>query len=157
MKNSVICLLLLCAPSAFAVQDVAGAVKGSVESIDRAGKIVVVDTAAGTKHIFHYGGDLAVHVGDDSKTGAKDTFRGVGEGSKVAVHYTLDGGRETAHEIDSLGDGGLKVIRGTVTHVDRGTRRLSIATAEGTVETVHLTAGATDDAARRLQGEFQKA
>lgn len=148
MKNSVICLLLLCTPAVFAVQDVAGAVEGTVKSIDRTGKVVVVDTADGTKHTFHYAGDLAVHVGDGSKTVASDTFRGLGEGSKVAVHYTVHGGRETAHEIDNLGDGGLKVIHGTVTHIDRGTRRLSIATADGTVETVHLTARATDDAAR---------
>jgi hypothetical protein len=148
MKYSAICLLLVCAPAAFAAQDVVGAVDGTVRSIDRAGKVVVVDTADGTKHTFHYAGDLAVHAGDDSKAATADTFRGVGQGSKVAVHYTIDGGRETAHEIDKLGDGGLKVIHGTVTDVDRGARRISIATTDGTVETVHLTANATDDAAK---------
>jgi hypothetical protein len=148
MKNSVICLLLLCTPAAFAVQDVAGAVKGTVKSIDRAGKVVVVDTARGAKHTFHYAGDLAVHAGDDSKTAAADTFHGVDVGSKVAVHYTIDGGRETAHEIDKLGDGGLKVVRGTVTGVDHGARKISVATADGTVHTMRLTAGATDDVAK---------
>jgi hypothetical protein len=148
MKYSAVCLLLLCAPVAFAAQDVAGAVKGTVTSIDRASKVVVVDTGDGAKHTFHYADDLAVHAGDDSKVAATDTFHGVGRGSKVAVHYTIDGGRETAHEIDRIGDGGLKVIHGTVTHVDRGSRRISVATADGTVETVHLTANATDDAAK---------
>lgn len=147
MKYSVICLLLVCAP-AFAAQDVAGAVDGTIKSIDRTGKVVVVDTADGAKHTFHYAGDLAVHVGDDSKAAAKDTFHGVDVGSKVAVHYTVAGGRETAHEIDKIGDGGLKVMHGTVTHVDRGARKISIATEDGTVETVRLTANATDDAAK---------
>ena len=148
MKNSIICLFLLCAPAAFAAQDVAGAVKGTVKSIDRASKVVVVDTADGTKHTFHYAGDLAVHVGDDSKAAVTDIFHGVDAGSKVAVHYTVEGGRETAHEIDRIGDGGLKVIHGTVTGVDHGARKITVAAADGTVHTMHLTAGTTEDAAK---------
>ena len=156
MKSSILCLLLSCAPAAFAAQNVAGAVKGTVKFVDRAGKVLVVDTDDGAKHTFHYAGDLAVHVGDDSEAAATDTFRGVGAGSRVAVHYTVDGGRETAHEIDKLGDGGLKVVHGTVTGVDHGARKISVATADGTVHTMRLTASATDDAAKATAKGAQK-
>ena len=49
----------------------------------------------------------------------------------MAVHYTAVHGRETAHEIDRLGGDGLKVADGTVSHLDRAGRKVSIKTADG--------------------------
>ena len=156
-KFLAVCTLAICGTTAFAAQDVAGAVAGTIKTIDRTGKVVVVKTMDGTEHTFHYAGDLAVYTGDEVKTVGDDTFHGATKGSKVAVHYTVVEGRETAHEIDKLSEGGLKVIKGTLTHVDRTARRVSVATAAGTEETLELSARATDDAATAVGKGTEKA
>ena len=56
------------------------------------------------------------------------------------MHYTAKGGRETAHEVDRLGDGGLHVVSGTVKGIDRGARTIAIETGKGATETFYLTA-----------------
>jgi len=61
-------------------QDVVSAVDGTVKKVDAASKVVVVKTADGTEHTFHYADDLAtlsahldlknaVHVGHSSGGG----------------------------------------------------------------------------------------
>jgi hypothetical protein len=117
----------------------------------------VVKTADGSEHTFHYAGDLTVHTGKDAKKAGDDSLRDVDKGSRVAVHYTADGGRETAHEIDRLGDGGMKVIKGTVKDVDRAARKISIATADGTVETVGVCGRGIGDAGADIGKETEKA
>jgi len=156
-RKIALCVLTFSATSMFAAQDVASAVVGSVKAIDRAGKVVVVDAKDGSEHTFHYTEKAAVHAGDDTRDVAKDTLHGLDKGSLVAVHYTAVGGRETAHEIDRLGEGGLKVIKGTVKHVDHGARTVSIDTGKGAVDTLHLTVDATKDTARATAKGADKA
>jgi hypothetical protein len=67
------------------------------------------------------------------------------EGSEVAVHYSVIRGRETAHEIDRLGGDGLKVAEGTVSHVDRAGRKVSIKTADGSEQSFDMTRRAAED------------
>jgi len=126
-------------------QDVVGAVDGSVKKIDTASKVVVIKTADGTEHTFHYAGDLAVHGSKAGVKGTQDALKDIAEGSEVAVHYSGAGGRETAHEIDRLGDDGLKVTEGTVSHVDRAGRKVAIKTADGSEQTFDLTRRAAKD------------
>jgi hypothetical protein len=126
-------------------QDVVSAVEGTVRRVDVATKVVVVKAADGTEHTFHLADDLAVHGGRDVASGAGDAMHGLKTGAHVAVHYTVDGGRDTAHEIDRLGGDGLKVARGTVTQVDRDGKKISVKTANGTEQTFDLTENAAKD------------
>jgi hypothetical protein len=128
-----------------AAQDVVHAVDGTVKKIDSGTKTLVVETKDGTEHTFHYAGDVTVHGAKDTERGAVDAAHGVAEGSKVAVHYTSVGGKDTAHEIDKIGDDGLKTTDGTVSHIDRGAKTIAVKTADGTEETFRLTDRAAKD------------
>jgi len=142
---------------ALVAQDVVGAVDGTVKKIDAGTKTVVVTTADGTDHTFHYTGDLVVHGAKDTAKGTDDAFHGVKEGSKVAIHYTGEGTKATAHEIDDIGDDGLKATEGTVTHIDRGTKTVAIKTADGTVETFKMSGRAAADTGKGIGEGADKA
>jgi hypothetical protein len=137
--------LALSTSLSLAAQDVVHVVDGTVKKLDSAGKTVVVETKDGTEHTFHYASDVTVHGASDTKKGAVDAAHGVTEGSKVAVHYTVEGSKETAHEVDKIGDDGLKTTDGTVSHIDRGAKTIAVKTADGTEETFHLTDRAAKD------------
>jgi hypothetical protein len=137
--------MILSTSLTLAAQDVVHAVDGTVKKVDAGTKTVVVATKDGTEHTFHYASDVTVHGAKDTEKGAVDAAHGVTEGSKVAVHYTVDGGKETAHEIDKIGDDGLKTTDGTVDHIDRGTKTIAVKTADGTEQTFRMTDRAAKD------------
>jgi hypothetical protein len=139
-----------------AAQDVVHAVDGTVKKVDAGTKTVVVDTKDGTEHTFHYASDVTVHGAKDTKKGAVDAAHGVEEGSKVAVHYTVSGSKETAHEIDKIGDDGLKATEGTVSHIDRGAKTIAVKTADGSEETFHLTDRAAKDTGKDVAAGADK-
>jgi hypothetical protein len=126
-------------------QDVVHAIDGTVKKVDSGTKTLVVETKDGTEHTFHYSSDVAVDGAKDTEKGTVDAAHGVTEGSKVAVHYTVDGGKETAHEVDKIGDDGLKATDGTVSHIDRGAKTIAVKTADGSEQTFHLTDRAAKD------------
>jgi hypothetical protein len=66
----------------------------------------------------------------------------------VVVHYTVDGAGEAAHEIDRVGDEGLKSTEGVVTRVDRGRKQFVIKFPDGKTETFRLTDRAAEDAGK---------
>ena len=128
-----------------AAQDVVSAVEGTVKKVDAGAKTMVVKTADGAEHIFHFLGRTAVHGASATAEGSKDAFHGLKEGSEVAVHYTAKGGRETAEEVDHIGKDGMKVTEGTVTHIDRGAKTIAVKTADGAEETYRLADHAAKD------------
>jgi hypothetical protein len=128
-----------------AAQDVVHAVDGTVKKVDAGTKTLVVETKNGTEHTFHYASNVTVDGAKDTAHGTVDAAHGVAEGSKVAVHYTSVGGIDTVHEIDKIGDDGLKATDGTVSHVDRGAKTIAVKTADGTEETFHMTDRAAKD------------
>jgi hypothetical protein len=137
-------------------QDVVHAVDGTVKKIDAGSKTVVVDTKDGTEHTFHYASDVTV---DGAKDTGKATTAGLGdlkEGSKVAVHYTVVGGKETTHEIDKIGDDGLKATEGTVSHIDSGAKTIAVKTADGSVQTFHLTDRVAKDTGKDIAAGADK-
>jgi hypothetical protein len=135
---------------AFAAQDVVSAVEGTVEKVDAGTKTVIVKTADGAEHTFHFVGRTAVHGTETTAKGSKDAFHGLKEGSAVAVHYTAKAGRETAEEVDQIGKDGLKMTEGTVSHIDRGAKTIAVKTAEGTEETFQLAGRAAKDTAKDI-------
>ncbi len=143
-------LAFLFGATGLVAQDVVSAVSGTVKKVDAGTKTVVVKTADGTEHTFHFVERTSVQGADATATGAKDAFHGVKEGSEVVVHYSKKGTEETAEEIDHVGKDGLKVTEGTVSKIDRGGKTLVVKTADGTEETYHLTEHAAKDAGKGI-------
>ena len=133
--------LMLCATSAFAIS----AVRGTIKKVDSAAQTVVVKTADGAEHTFHFTKTTIFHGTEKSAAAAKDSFQGLKEGSEVVVHYSEKGTDKTATEVDHVGKDGLKVAEGTITVLDRSGKTIAIKTASGTEETFVLTGNAAED------------
>jgi hypothetical protein len=131
---------------AFAAEDVVTAVHGTIEKIDSGTKTVVVKTDDRTRHSLHVLDKTAVHGADATAAASKDSLRGLKEGGEVVVYYTKRGTADTAIEIDRVGKGGLKTTDGAVRKIDRGGKKLVVATGDGTEETFRLTEHASKDA-----------
>jgi len=136
MKKLILPVIMaaLLAPLSYAVEAVT-AVHGTISKIDSGAKTIVVKTADGTEHTFHFIAKTTVH---GTEVGAKDTFHGLKEGTEVVAHYTAKGTEKTAVEVDSVGKDGLKVVDGTVSDIDRGAKRLVVKSADGTERTFKM-------------------
>jgi len=143
---------LLAASLAFPA-DVVTAVHGTVTKVDSATKTVVVKTADGTEHTLHFVAKTTVHGTDAA---AKDTFHGVKEGSEVVAHYTVKGTEKTALEVDRVGKDGMKAVDGTVSVLDRGTKKLVVKSADGTEHTFRLADRAVVDAGKDVGKATEK-
>jgi hypothetical protein len=152
LKLYVLGVVFMYVATAFAVQDVAGAVEGSVKKVDAASKTLVVDTVDGAEHSFHLADNFVVHTGKAATSATTDSLRGIRAGSHVAVHYTAQASRESAQEIDDLGDSGLKAVKGTGVHFDSAGKKVAITTAEGTSKIFDL----SDSTARDMAKETAK-
>jgi hypothetical protein len=136
--------------AAVIAQDVVSSVKGTVKRVDSVVKTMVVKTADGTEHTFHFLERTTVHGADASAGAAKDAFHGLKDGSEVVVHYSKKGTVETAEEIDHVGKDGLKVTEGTVSKIDREAKSLMVKTADGAETTFSLTEHAAKDAGKDI-------
>jgi hypothetical protein len=144
-------VLALFACGAFAAEDVATAVVGTVKTVDKGTKTVVVKTAEGTEHTFRFIGRTVAHGGEAVAKGSKDAFEGVKEGDDVIVHYTAKGAVKTAQEVDHLGKDGLHASVVTVKAVDHGAKTVVVKTGEGAEETYHLTDEAVHETGKGLK------
>jgi hypothetical protein len=115
------------------------ALEGTMKAFYRGANIVVVTTMDGVEHVYHFTKNLIVHGG---KTPGADALDELSEGTPIVIHRKLDGEQASADEIDLLGDEGLKVTEGRVTHVDRRKKEITIRYANGKTETLQLTARA---------------
>lgn len=102
-----VCILVAAICSA---QDVVSFIHGTVKSIDKGTKTVIVKTAHGTEHTVKFTGDTTVK-------GTKDGFDGLKEGTEVVARTTGKGVDETATEVGKVGKDGLKTTKGTVTKI----------------------------------------
>jgi len=82
--------------------------------------------------------------------GAEDSLRGLEAGSRVVVHYTVEGEQKTAHEVDRVGSDGLKTTEGVIMNVDRQTRTIVIRLADGSRQTLQLTERAAADVGKDI-------
>jgi hypothetical protein len=124
--------------------DLVSAMHGVLSGIDLPSKTIVVKTADGAGHTLHVVAKTTVH---GTEAGAKGTVHGLKEGAEVVAHYTTKGTKDTAVEIDKIGKDGLKAAEGTVSELDRGTKKLVVKTADGTEQTFRLTGRAAVEAA----------
>ena len=136
----------------FGVEQVT-AVHGTFTKIDSAAKTIVVKTKDGTEHTLHFLNKTVVH---GTEAGAKDTFKGVKEGSEVVAHYTVKGSDKTAVDVDRVGKDGIKATEGTVTDIDRGGKTIAVKTADGTVQTFKMADHAAEDAGKDVGKGVEK-
>jgi hypothetical protein len=124
------------------------ALEGTMNKFYKAAHEVVLVTADGVEHVYHFAKGLVVH-------GAKgpDPLADLKAGTTIVVHYTVNGGQAAAQEIDVIGGAGLKVGEGVVIHVDHGRKQITIRLDNGRTETLQL----TDRAAAEAGGEIDQA
>ncbi len=144
-------MLVLFASAALSAQDVASAVVGTVKAVDKGTKTVVVRTAEGTEHTFHFVGRTVSHGAEATANGSKDAFQSIKEGDDLIVHYTVKGTEKTAIEVDHLGKDGLKMSVIALKSVDQGAKTVTAKTAEGGEETYHLTDHAVHETGKGLK------
>ena len=89
--------------SASADEDLVHMVKGTVKSVDKDSKTMVVKTADGTEHTIKW-------TDKTTMEGAKATGEGIAEGSKVSVKYTEKAGEKTAVGIKAAGKATAKAV-----------------------------------------------
>jgi len=140
----------------FAVEDVVTATHGTITKIDAAAKTIAVKTVDGTEHVFYWAKGTSVHGAKVADLAAKDSWHGLKEGSEVVAHSTKRGTKETAVEIDKVGDTGFKRTEGTVKRIDRGGKRLVIESVDGTEHAFTLTGRAAADAGKDVAAGGEK-
>jgi len=157
MKITGIAVFLISLVSlAFAVEDVVTSTHGTITKIDKAAKTVAIKTVDGTEHVLHLAKDTAVHGVRASDVAAKDSWRGLREGSEVVAHSTKRGTEDTAVEVDKLGDDGLTKAEGTIKEIDRGGKKLVIESADGTERTFKLSDHAAADGGKDVAKGTEK-
>jgi tetrahydrodipicolinate N-succinyltransferase len=137
-----------------AADDVATAIHGVITKADSASRTIVVKTKEGTEHTFHFVDKTVVH---GTEAGAKDSFKGLKEGSEVAVHYTVKGSEKTASEVDNIGKDGIKAVDGTVEKVGDDGKTVTVKTADGTDHVFTVAGRDTASAAKDLGKGTEKA
>lgn len=151
-----IILAVLLSSAAYAGEDVVSAVHGTIEKVDSITKTIVVKTADGTEHSMHLTDKAVVHGAHASMGTAKDSWHGLKEGTEVVVHYTREGTEDTPLEIDRVGKAGLKASDGTIEEIDRGGKKLVVASSDGVVSTYRLTDHAAKDGGRDIGAGVEK-
>jgi len=112
------------------------ALEGSMKKFYRGANVIIVTTIDGVEHAYRFAKDLVVHGGKGTDVSA---LEGLGEGSRVVVHYTAQG----AEEVDVVGAEGLEITEATVTKVDLGRGEITVRYANGTKDVFRLTERAT--------------
>lgn len=116
-----------------------------VTDIGSATKTVSVKTADGVEHTFIFTEHTTVHGAEGVARGSEDGVKGLEKGSKVAVHYTAEGSKETADEVDKIGHGGLKAVKVSGVHVGEGAKVATVETVDGAKETIRLSGRAAEE------------
>ena len=141
---------------AFAVESVVTATHGTITKIDRTAKTIAVKTADGTEHVFYWAKDTSVHGAKAADLAAQDSWHGLKEGSEVVAHSTKRGTKDTAVEVDKVGDTGLKKTEGTIKEIDRNGKKLVVESADGSEHAFKLTGRAATDAGKDVASGTEK-
>jgi hypothetical protein len=132
-------------PPETAVRIAKNAVTGELKKFDAATKTAVIKLADGTEEVFKLTERTAVH---GVESGAKMAALAGKEGGQFVVHYTVEGAEKTAESFRFLGTEVPKVAKGTVTVVDKAGHTIAVKTADGAVETFHLSEHCTVEAGK---------
>jgi hypothetical protein len=124
------------------------ALEGTINKVYSGVNTIAVRTIDGVEHVFHYTKKLLSHGPKGTNESPLEGFK---EGSWVVVHYTTNGDTQTADEIDSVGDEGLKTTEGVVTRVDKKRQQITVRLPDGKIETFRLTDRAAADSGNDLR------
>jgi hypothetical protein len=122
-------------PPETSVRIAKNAVTGELKKFDAASKTAVVKLADGTEEVFKVTEKTAVH---GVEGGAKMAALAGKEGGHFVVHYTVKGSEKVADSFKYIGDEVPRVAEGTIAGVDKAGHTIAVKTADGTVETYHL-------------------
>jgi len=117
------------------------ALEGTMQKFYRAANVIVVKTIDGVEHAFSFTKSLIVHGAREGE----DPLAGLLEGRPVVVHYTVQGTRLSAQEIDRVGADDATITEGRVVEVNRKRRQITIRFDNGTSETLRLSERAAAD------------
>ena len=119
------------------------ALEGTMTKFYRGLNALVVTTMDGAEHVYHLAKSLVVHGG---KGGGPEVLEELHPGTRVIVHYRINGAEASVEEVDRITDEGLKVTEGVVVRLDRRRKRLTLKLGEGATETLRLTDRAVSEA-----------
>jgi hypothetical protein len=125
------------------------ALEGTIKQFYKAANVIIVTTMDGVEHVYHFTKDLIVHGG---KKPGVDALEGLREGTMIVVHRHVSGPEAPLAEIDLVGDEGLKITEGVVVDINRRKQEIKIKYADGTIETLKMTARAAAEGDPRLGG-----
>jgi hypothetical protein len=131
--------LLFCISTLHAVDQPPSAIHGTVTKVDTAAKTITIEASDGRKETLRISEKTPVYMNDSSGQLGKRPWTDLKDGSEVVAHYSKRGTEAVATEVAKVGDDGLKTTEGTLSAIDKGTRTVSVKTAEGAEETYHLT------------------
>jgi len=151
-------IILVCSLSSFvfAAENVVTATHGTITKIDRTAETIAVRTEDGTEHVFYWAKDTTVHGVKSLDLSAKQSWHGLKQGSEVVAHSTKRGTKDTALEVDKVGDNGLKRTEGTIKEIDRRGKTLVVESADGTEHAFQLTNQAATDAGKDVAASAEK-
>lgn len=149
-------LFVLSTCQAYGAGEATGAVRETVKRIDTDAKVLVVETDKGLTRTFVYADDLTVHGSRSVSRASSKGWKGIREGSETVVHYSSKAGKDTAHEVDLIGERSLSIAKGTLSHLNRATKALTIKTEGGTEQTFKLTEHAAVDGGRDIAKDSEK-
>jgi len=132
-----------------AAQDLVSIIHGTIKKVDKDTKTVVVKTADGTEHAIKVTDQATIH-------GTEHGFDGLKEGSEVVVRCTEKGADKTADDLGKVGKDGMKVTKGTITKVDKGTKTVVLKSADGTEKTFEYTDNAAKDMGKAVGAGSEK-
>jgi hypothetical protein len=121
--------------------------EGTVQKTYEGAHTVIVKAMDGIEHLFH---KTERTMGHGTTATGDDVLRGLEKGSRVVVHYTAEGERQTAGEVDRVAADGLTTIEGVIAHVDRRAKTMTIRFADGTRQTLRLTGRAAADVGKGI-------
>jgi hypothetical protein len=124
------------------------ALEGTMKQFYKAANVVIVTTMDGVEHVYHFTKDLIVHGG---KEPGVDALEGLREGTMIVVHRHASGPEASVAEIDVVGEEGLKITEGVVTDINRRKQEITIEYANGTKETLKMTARAAAENDSQLE------
>jgi hypothetical protein len=130
-------------------QDVVSIVHGTIKKVDSATKTIVVKTADGTEHTIKV-------TGQTTYRGTKAGLDSLKEGTEVVARTTGKGVDETGIEIGRISKDSVKVTKGTVVKVDKGTKTVVVKAADGTEKTFEFTETAGEDMGKAVGAGTEK-
>jgi len=131
--------LILLAGDALAASRIKRAIIGTVQTVDKTAKTIVVKTANGTVETIKWTGKTTV---SGLAHGAKAADFVGRDGTYVVVHYTVKGAKQTAIALEDIGKEAPKIAVGTLKATGSGARKLAILTADGSEEVFDLSKNA---------------